>query len=404
MAILTYFHSIGGLASPPDSYSGSPLLPLGASSSEKGKFSPCRFVDPRDLHDSAEFPEPSMGFEPKERSSHSLEDVEGGGEVRLAAAVDSAEQSSDSSDEEEGDAPPVGYSSDGEDSSDREEGERVVLDPKNLLAKSSDVEDESRNVDDSMDPKGGSSDEEEEPKIANDSTDPLVEPSDSEEEQLGEQSDAEEEPAIDDDSVDPLVEPSDTEEEPKMVDDSMDPLVEYSDAEEEPAGVDNSNEMLADSSEDEEDHPADSSDNEDDRPSSPTTVVESPKHVSGILEGGESLSAAKVLSIKVSPISLGDGNEDQEMVDVELSKQLSDKMAVDEGGNTSDLSENEDMDEGKVTADSVQLRRSSRLAPLKKMPTALAVVKPAITRKPNPRRKKPSAQKNGVFQLVRVQI
>jgi len=117
--------------------------------------------------------------------------------------------------------------------------------------------------------------------------------------------------------------------------------------------------------------------------------------------------------------SNGDGEGDQEMADVELSKQLSDKLEVDERGEPSDNSE--DGKGGKaddVTAvlesngatlisdtlvqppTPIEPRRSSRLAPLKKMPIAF----PVKTYKVTAGKKKSAVKKNGIFPLVRVQI
>jgi hypothetical protein len=139
---------------------------------------------------------------------------------------------------------------------------------------------------------------------------------------------------------------------------------------------------------------------------------ESPEPLSGSLEGEENAPIASVVSMRRSSTLL------EEMVDVNLSKELSDKMVVDESGGASDISEDAVEDgpiDGGLESDGetlnskvleqpaapIQPRRSSRLAPLKKMPNFF---KSAAPRRSSAGKKKPAVKKNGIFPLVRFRI
>lgn len=71
--ILTFFHTTGGLASPPDSRINSPFIPIGATSgSHLQKLAPPQFVNPRDLHDSSYLSEVEVGHRDEDNSTEEM--------------------------------------------------------------------------------------------------------------------------------------------------------------------------------------------------------------------------------------------------------------------------------------------------------------------------------------------
>jgi hypothetical protein len=358
---LTFFYAIGGLASPPASENSSPIVLQGlCGASDKGNYSPCRYVNPRDLHDTQNFS--GDEFEcpklvPRSRklslpSSMSGSSEEGEESDPTNSRV-SNEIPADLLESREGGEPLInsGSKSPPSHSSDvgREDDPSMLIDLAEQLPESSD-------------------EEEEDDAVVQKSKGPPFDPSD------------------------PSDSSDDEFEAQPIVVDSKEMLAASSDIEDGMTVVDDSNEALADSS--------------DDR------------------KAGQAISEDEVGTMDVAepPLaveeSLAVGDEDQEMeqvdgVDVKSSEELSDKMSVDGGAERLDISgdaregamsesdgEPSNSDSSVQPAALFEPRRSSRISPQKKMP----ILRSAVRSKVSGGKKKPAPKKNSIFPLVRVQF
>jgi hypothetical protein len=234
------------LASPPQSHNSSPIFFQGSSSGlENGKLSPCRFIDPKDLHDSTDFsqhaPEglesnwsdlgkqPQDGVEsdvmPRSRKSSLLSSTSGSSEDDAQDGRSTAEEleKTASEDREEGGLL-MGVELKGPLSHLPEDGVDIFttkgIDSKGSPPGSSENEEDHTVVGDVNEPLPDSSDEEEEPSIPSG----LMDPS----------SDEEDEPMIDGESNAPSAESSDGGEESTVFDEMKGPTAGSSDNEEDP--------------------------------------------------------------------------------------------------------------------------------------------------------------------------
>jgi hypothetical protein len=398
------------------------FFPGSSSASQNGGFSPCRFVNPKDLHDSGEFP----GNKVEDPQLHNLSDLETGrlGGYKTNLTTRSRKSSLLSS--------ILGLSDDGEevvfnkpvaDLLEDGEGSQPAMDVESNgpTSRSSQYDEEvhqSMGID-LTEPLPDSSDEEEVDNAdVGKSNGPSLDSSDGEGggdgEVLQEISEDVSDPLVDRDGDQRVVDVELSKQlSDKMEVEERDEALDISEDEGEDGAIikgrkaDASTLLESDGDGDED---QDMVDVELSKQASDKLEVEERGEASDISED-ERENGAIVRGRKADASTLlesdGDGDEDQDMVDVELSKQASDKLEVEERGEALDISEDirEADDDATLISDTlvesptpIELRRSSRLAPLKKMPIALS----HKTHKVTAGKKQSAVKKNGIFPLVRV--